>query len=354
MIDTSVDFSKWNSKESCFEKYKHIQTELIYGKHVEGAKVSIIILSYRRTEGLIKALESAIAQDFTLAYEILVMDDSGEITEIDEIMQKYCRQYEHILYYRHVQNLGEPGNWNRSCELCKTQWYCLLHDDDLMKPNYLTKMMQAVQKNPDYGMIGVYVDFEDEREDKKEAGFLRKSFDMLIQLFVRLRKGKAIPLTITDNMKDIYAISTCLFLNREKVIAVGGSRDEYFPNSDSVFNAKMNYYYSIAFMPMVLATRGVYENQSLKQEVCDDSIRASYYHTYQMAKTKKYSEKKCKKYASRSAVIHEIMVRGYNNVNYGELKASLGIDKKYNSKFVILMINLYSKFSWGKLLFRRG
>ena len=90
MINENVDFSKWNSKASCFEKYKDIKTKLIYGEHNPQAKVSIIILSYRRVDGLIQALESAINQDYDGEYEILVMDDSGLITQIDDVMKKYC------------------------------------------------------------------------------------------------------------------------------------------------------------------------------------------------------------------------------------------------------------------------
>jgi len=354
-INAEVDFKKWNSKESCFEKYRGGVTQLIYGKHNESAKVSVIILSYRRVEGLINALESAINQDYEDEYEILVMDDSGEITEIDQVMKKYCENYSNIVYYRHSRNLGEPGNWNRSCEICRTEWYCLLHDDDSMKPNYLSTMTNVVSSTQkDYGLIGVYVDFDDKREEKPKRGFVRVVFEELIKLFLFLRKGKIIPITLEDNMKDIYAISTCLFLNKEKVLAIGGSEDMYFPNSDSVMNSKMNYYYKIGFVPIVLATRGVYANQSLKQEVCDNAIKASYFHTYEMAKSLNYSEKKAKRKACVSAVIHEIMVRGYNNVDYGNLKEELGIKKIYNNNFVIFLINIYSKFSWGKLLFRKG
>lgn len=355
MINENTDFSKWNSKQSCFSKYSEIETRLIYGKHNPKANVSVIILSYRRIDGLINALESAINQDYVGEYEILVMDDSGLITEIDDVMKKYCEKYNNIVYYRHDINMGEPGNWNRSCEICKTDWYCLLHDDDRMKPNYLTKMMEVVQdqRNCNYGLIGVYVDFDDQREVKPQETILKKCLKKSINLFINLRNGRPIELTIKDNMKDIYCISTCLFLNKEKVLNVGGSDDSYFPNSDSVFNAKMNYYYKIGFLPIVLATRGVYENQSLKQEVCNDAIKASYYHSYQMAKTLNYSDKKAKRVASFSAVIHEIMVRGYNNIDYGPLKKGLGISDIYNNRLIIGMINLYSKFNWGKLIFRR-
>lgn len=352
MINENVDFSKWNSKASCFEKYKDIKTKLIYGEHNPQAKVSIIILSYRRVDGLIQALESAINQDYDGEYEILVMDDSGLITQIDDVMKKYCTKFNNIVYYRHESNMGEPGNWNRSCEVCKTSWYCLLHDDDKMKTNYLSKMMEVVKnkKNSDYGLIGVYVDFEDQREIKPKETYLKKVLKKSINLFINLRNGHPIPLTIKDNMKDIYCISTCLFLNKEKV---GGSDDRYFPNSDSVFNAKMNYYFKIGFLPVILATRGVYENQSLKQEVCNDAIKASYYHSYQIAKSLNYRNKKAKRIASFSAVIHEIMVRGYNNIDYGPLKKELGMSNIYNNKLIIEVINLYSKFNWGKLIFRR-
>lgn len=354
-INEKTDFSKWNSRESCFKKYERIGTKLVYGKHNEHAKASIIILSYRRVEGLINAIESAIKQDYEEEYEILVMDDSGEITDIDKVMKEYCKKYSNVVYYRHTENLGEPGNWNRSCEICKTKWYCLLHDDDSMKSNYLSTMMNVVNTtNMEYGLIGVYVDFDDQREGKAKRRCFRILFEKVIKLFLVLRRGKIIPITLEDNMKDIYAISTCLFLNREKVLDIGGSEETYFPNSDSVFNSKMNYYYKIGFVPIVLATRGVYANQSLKQEVCDNAIRASFFHTYEMARTLKYSEKKAKKKASVSAVIHEIMVRGYNNINYGRLKKDLGIKKIYNNKLIIFLINVYSKFSWGKLLFRKG
>ena len=354
-INKNTDFSKWNSKESCFKKYDNVSTKLIYGKHNNRAKVSIIILSYRRVEGLINALESALDQDYDDIYEILVMDDSGMKTEIDSVMKEYCSKYDNIIYYRHVENIGEPGNWNRSCEICKTPWYCLLHDDDRMKRNYLSEMMKVVNRTKnEYGLIGVYVDFDDQRKAKPEKGRIRKIFEGLINLFLILRKGRIIPITLKDNMRDIYAISTCLFLNKEKVMKVGGSEDAYFPNSDSVFNSKMNYYYKIGFLPQVLATRGVYDNQSLKQEVCNNAIRASYYHTYEMAKTLNFKDGKARRKASVCAVIHEIMVRGYNNINYGFIKQELGMKKIYKNKLIIFLINLYSKFCWGKFLFRKG
>ena len=354
MIDQSTDFSKWNSKGSQFDKYKHIGTSLIYGKHNPAAKVSVVILSYKRIEGLKRALDSAIAQECDFSYDVIVMDDSGEISKIDELMKNYCSKHPNIIYYRHNQNLGEPGNWNRSAEKVKTPWYCLLHDDDLMKPNYLVDMMNIANQTKGLGMIGVYVDFDDRRDRKANLGFLKKSLKASIRLFLNLRKGQVIPLEMKDHMRDIYPISTCLFLYQKYVVEVGGSDDAYFPNSDSVFASKMSFYHAVAFVPLVLATRGVGDNQSLKQEVIDNSIKASYFHTLQMAKTLEYREKRAIRKASFAAVIHEIMVRGYNPIDYSYIKKELNMKSIYCNKLVVEMINVYSKICWGKLLFRNG
>ena len=354
MINQNTDFTKWNSKESQFDKYRHIGTSLIYGRHNPEAKVSVVILSYKRIEGLKQALHSAIMQECDFPYDILVMDDSGEITEIDELMKGYCNQHSNIVYYRHDRNLGEPGNWNRSAEKVRTSWYCLLHDDDLMKTNYLSVMMNMANRTKGLGMIGVYVDFDDRRAKVESFGFLKKLLKLSIRLFLNLKKGKVIPLRMKDHMRDIYPISTCLFLNQKYAVEVGGSDDAYFPNSDSVFASKMSFYHAVAFVPLVLATRGVEDNQSLKQEVIDNSIKASYFHTLQMAKTLGYGEKKAIRKASLSAVIHEIMVRGYNPIDYSYIKKELNMKSIYCNKLVVEMINVYSKICWGKLLFRNG
>lgn len=351
MIKKQADWSKWNDKESNFKKYEHIESQLIYGQLLkQKPEATIIILSYKREDGLIRALESAIAQDYQGNYQIMVLDDAGEITNIDAIMKKYCDTYQNVCYYRHKQNLGEPGNWNRACQLCTSDWYCLLHDDDALKSSYLSTMIPMTKTlKKEYGLLGVYNETFDERKKETKPGVVQS----LVQMFIKMNKGKLIPLTMKDNMKDIYVLSTCLFLRKEKVMNIGGSNDDYFPSSDFVFAAKMNYYHGIAFLPEVLADRGVYDNQSLKPEVCHDSIRCAYHHTIEMCKLYSYSPKKTQKIASRAAVIAEIGVKGYNDVDYGETKKELGMKPKYNKPIVIFLINLYSKWNWGKLLFRK-
>ena len=348
---TKIDWSLWNSKKDNFKKYDKIKSKLIYGEiDSRITDVSIMLLTYKRADKLKYALESAINQDYDKPYQIIVCDDSGFDKETDDLMRKYCKKYSNVIYYRHEKNLGQYANWNRACELCPTTWYCLLHDDDQLKPNYLTKLMEAVFKNEKIGLIGVYEEANDYRSDVKRK---KRLLDRFIDCFINLRGSRLINLKLKDNIKHIYVMNST-FINKEKAYDIGGLNDIFYPSSDVAFSAKMAYYYTTYFMPVKLVDKGIdSESASLGVDVCEDSIVCAYNQTYQMCKTLGYSDKKAIKKASIAAVISEIGVRGYNNVDYGKVKEKLGMKKKYNNKIMINLINIYSKLNWGLLLFRR-
>lgn len=341
----------WNSKNNNFEKYDYIKSTIIYGKFNKIIpKVTIMILTYKRVDGLERALNSALNQDYNKDYEIVVCDDSGYDEATDKLMKRYCKKYKNIVYFRHEKNLGQYANWNRACELCRTKWYCLLHDDDQLKSNYLTMLMECARKNPKAGLIGSYMQTIDERNIIAKERLL----DKLINIFINVRKGNSIKLSLKDNIRQIYVLSCCLFINKEKALEIGGLDDTYFPSSDFCFAAKMNWYYETIFLPVKLSLRGIGNNESLKQSVCDDSLRCAFWQTYQMCKSIGYNGYKCIRKASIATVIAEIGVKGYNNVDYVKVKESLGMKRIYNNKFIIFLINLYSKFNWGLLLFRKN
>lgn len=348
------DWSKWNSKDDNFKKYSKIQSRLIYGTPSETAGyVSIVILTFKRAHGLKNSLDSALNQDYSQPYTIAVLDDSGYDAATDKLMQEYCSKFKNILYYRHEKNLGQYANWNRACELAPTEWYCLLHDDDILKVNYLKELTKYTDERNDLGLIGVYIDVNDTRESYNpgKKSLPRIALDVLIKAFLTLRSGKVTLLSLSDNIRHIYVMNST-FINKRRAMEIGGLDDSYFPSSDFAFSAKMAFYYKTAFLPLKLTNKGVGDSESLKQSVCDDSIRCAFFQTKAMCQTLGYSEKKQIRAASIAAVISEIGVKGYNNVDYGHIKQGLGMKAMYNHKFIIILINIYSKFNWGTLLFR--
>lgn len=354
MITKTADWSKWSEKSNNFHKYSHIKSELIYGKPQSNqGTLSIMILTYKRASGLQSALDSALKQDYPGPYTVVVLDDSGFDKETDELMRNYCSSNSNILYYRHEKNLGQYANWNRACELSPTNWYCLLHDDDILKPDYLRKLAPYTNDS-ELGLLGVYIDVNDMREEAStQLGIVSRVFLAVQNLFIRLRGGAYIPLYISDNIRHIYVMNST-FINKALAFDVGGLDDKYFPSSDFAFSAKMAYHHKTGFVPLRLTEKGIGESESLKQSVCDDSIRCAYYQTIEMCKSKGMSIERQKRKASIAAVISEIGVKGYNNVDYGVVKNSLSIPRLYNQPVIILIINIYSKLMWGLLLFRKG
>jgi glycosyltransferase involved in cell wall biosynthesis len=350
------DWSEWNSKSDNFKKYSHIKSRLVYGTlPKKNPLVSIVILTYFRAGGLKAALDSALTQDYPKEYSIAVLDDSGYDQSTDDLMKAYCKEHKNILYYRHERNLGQYANWNRACELAPSPWYGLLHDDDILKPNYLSEVAKYINVKNNLGLLGVYIDVNDTREgaDEKKEAFTKIILRNVISFFLKLRQGNLVVLSLKDNIKHIYVMNST-FINRQRAMEIGGLDDSYFPSSDFAFSAKMASYYDTAFLPMKLTNKGVGDSESLKQSVCDDSIRCAFHQTAAMCNELGYSRAKQVRKASIAAVISEIGVKGYNDVEYGHVKKELGMKNIYNSPFIIMLINLYSKFNWGLLLFRRN
>lgn len=356
----NVDWSRWNSKSDNFKKYSHIKSQLIYGAPAKKpGLVSIVIITHNRAHGLKNALDSALAQDYEDSYIITVLDDSVFDQETDSLMREYCEKYKNISYYRNEKNLGQYANWNRACELSKTEWFCLLHDDDTLSNNYLTETVKVIKndKFKNIGLLGVYFTTVDSRDrDKPNNNLLSTIVHALTSLFVKLRNGRPIQIKLEDNIKLVYVLSCCLMINKNKVIEIGGLDDSYFPSADFVLSSKMNYYYSTAFLPEFLCYRGIGENESLKQEVCEDSIKCAYHHTHAILDTvmPQLSQSKKQIKASFAAVAAEIGVLGYNNIDYSHTKNELGMQPKYNSKLVRMIIMFKSRFAWGLLLFRNS
>ena len=353
-----VEWSEWNSQNDNFQRYTDVASRRIFGNIPKNpGLVSIVILTHRRAHGLRIALDSALGQDFKDSYHITVVDDSGFDQATNDLMKEYCSKHDNITYYRHDKNIGQYASWNRACELSPTKWFCLLHDDDYLAPNYLSETVKVL-KNPEFsnaGLLGVYFNTVDNRKNH-QAGVASRIINGLTSLFIKFRNSRPIRITLDDNINHIYVLSCCLMINKEKVIEIGGLDDRYFPSADFTLSSKMNYYYSTVFLPKYLCYRGIGENESLKREVCEDSIRCAYYHTLAMLTTAHptMSEKQKKAKASFAAVCAEIGVLGYDSRDYSETKRDLGMDEKYNSSLTRSIIMIKSRLLWGMLLFRNN
>ena len=118
--------------------------------HTSLPLVTIAIPTYNRAEKTLPAtLRSAIAQTYA-NLEIIVSDNCSTDTTASVVRSIGGAR---VVYVRQSENLGLNGNLNQCLERARGAYVLLLHDDDLVDPDFVESCMQAVGGNTSVGLI---------------------------------------------------------------------------------------------------------------------------------------------------------------------------------------------------------
>jgi glycosyltransferase len=111
-------------------------------------KYSICIPTYNRSDVVIKALESALNQEYK-DFEVLPVDNHSNNNH-QNVIENYVNgaANNNVTYIRNQSNLGMFGNWNKCIAYAKGQYVTILSDDDLLAPNFLTNIDCVVEEYP--------------------------------------------------------------------------------------------------------------------------------------------------------------------------------------------------------------
>ncbi|MCG2581729.1 MAG: glycosyltransferase [Marinobacter sp.] len=122
----------------------------------ETAKVSIVVPVYNQYRTTISCLQSVLANTEGVSYEVIVADDcSTDITSSIET------RIGNIKVVRGEQNLGFLKNCNHAAAQAKGEYVVLLNNDTNVQKGWLTALVQAMESQPDVGMVGPKLLFED-------------------------------------------------------------------------------------------------------------------------------------------------------------------------------------------------
>lgn len=94
-----------------------------------------------------ETIQSVLNQDYKNLEIIIVNDKSPE--DIDSIVLSFNDK--RIYYYINNENLGKKSivlNWNRCLSYAKGDFFTLICDDDIMKENFISTMIELAEKNP--------------------------------------------------------------------------------------------------------------------------------------------------------------------------------------------------------------
>ena len=107
--------------------------------------VTVAIPTYNRAEGYLReALGSALSQDYE-RLEVLVVDNASQ----DSTPAYVASVADHRLrYVRNEKNLGVNGNFNACVAHATGEYVLVLHDDDSIDPDFVTRCMDALRAHP--------------------------------------------------------------------------------------------------------------------------------------------------------------------------------------------------------------
>lgn len=106
--------------------------------------VSILIPTYNRAQYLRGAIESALAQTY-VHLEVLVLDDCSP-DNTPAVVAEYMGD-PRVQYVRHEKNLGITGNWKFGIEKATGEYFCLLHDDDTLGPDCVSRLAEPLAED---------------------------------------------------------------------------------------------------------------------------------------------------------------------------------------------------------------
>lgn len=99
--------------------------------------LTIAIPTYRRPGTLAEAVESALAQDMDQPFEVVVVDNDPDSDGLQALLRAVPAIADaNLRYLRNRENLGMCNNSNRCVAVARGEWISILHDDDLIDPQF--------------------------------------------------------------------------------------------------------------------------------------------------------------------------------------------------------------------------
>lgn len=335
-------------EKTIFEKQEDVKSVRRYGKYYSKLpQVTIIMPTYKRGDRIYNALMSAINQEGFDDYQILIVDNEDnceEMNQTEETIRKIAS--DKVIYYRNEKNIGMYGNWNRCLQLAKTEWVCMLHDDDVITKQHLFIMMGIINKCQQIDYLGCRLKMLNKR---------RGTYKIENELNVkRIKKSYRI---YSINYKDYnLGFGETLFLGsvfrRKKAISIGGFEIEKTCIEDYFFCVKFSKYFKLFFLDEQLYKHIDEDNCTMNINIYQTALIDEYYLYRQISKTRNFVLRPLYLYASKVKILEYAknllngnLIGKKARIDINKLKEDCGMKKFYNFESVWWVIEKVISFN---------
>jgi len=177
-------------------------------------------------------------------------ESSHHAIEVEQLFDKYNDS--RLFYYRNEKNIGMTGNWNRCIELARGQWISILHDDDLLHPDFLSEITTVLNDN-DLVVCGVII-----------GDRYNRSFDDQHSMnYFFSNKPSIVPLRFADLVLSNISPAPGIIFRKDKAMMLGGFNNEHYPCADYDFWMRFCLEYKAVRLKKDLAFYRIFQNESL-------------------------------------------------------------------------------------------
>lgn len=152
--------------------------------------MSVAIPTYK-SKYLRDAIDSILNQDYQNIELIIVNDKSPE--DIDAIVKTYNDN--RIRYYVNEKNLGGHDlaeSWDKCLSYAKGEFFCLLCDDDMYKPTFISQMLSLAEQYEECGVFRGRCELIDSKGNVNElyasCPTYETCYDYMYHVFCGLRR----------------------------------------------------------------------------------------------------------------------------------------------------------------------
>lgn len=238
---------------SVHEKIRSIP--VVVAKMSVAPRLSIMIPTYRRPALLKEAIESALAQQTEVPYEVCVVDnDTSASDEVETVVRSFNSP--NLSLYRNEENIGMFGNWNRCIQLANGEYVSILNDDDRLAPYFIQKSFECVS-----GDALVFCSYHWFGQAATAGRTLASSLKLKLNSLFRSER-----ISVPELIWAYPLVGTLgVIINKRAGLALGGFWPDHFPISDRIFLSR----YMLAYGAVPLKERLAYyrweANESLRE-----------------------------------------------------------------------------------------
>lgn len=115
----------------------------------------VVLLTVYNRPSVRNTIDSVLNQTFE-DFELLIIDNASDDGTY-EILQDYARRDARITIVRNEKNMGQTYSLHKGMEIASARYIARIDADDLMKKDRLKKQYEFMEKNPEYGFCGSWV-----------------------------------------------------------------------------------------------------------------------------------------------------------------------------------------------------